>query len=71
MAKNWRELMDNVGNDKQQVTLLQVGSDGERVEITFNSEGKTWQEMLERYVDFLYALSYVISEEDRERILDY
>lgn len=70
MAKKWRDLMDDFGNYREQVTLLRAGSDGERVEITFNSEGLTWHEMLENYLNFLYALGYVISEEDRERILD-
>lgn len=70
MAKNWRDLMDDFATHREQVTLLRTGSDGGRVEITFGSEGLTWHDMLERYMDFLSALSYVISEEDRERILD-
>lgn len=69
MAKNWRDLMDDFGNYREQVTLLQVGSDGERVELTFNSEGLTWQDMIEKYLNFLYAVGYVISEEDRDRLL--
>ncbi len=67
MTKNWRDLMDDY--NREQVTLLRTGSDGERVEITFNSEGLTWHAMLERYLDFLAGLGYVISTEDREQIL--
>ena len=69
MAKNWKDLMNEFGSHSETVTLLRVGSDGERIEITFNSEGMTWNQMLERYVDFLHALGYVISEEDRDRLL--
>lgn len=71
MTKKWRDIMDELSNYKETVTLLRVGSDGERVELTFNSEALTWQEMIERYINFLYAIGYVITEEDRDRLLDY
>jgi len=69
MPRNWRELMDDYSSYREQVTLLRTGSDGERVEITFNSDGLTWHTMLERYLDFLSGLGYIISTEDREQIL--
>lgn len=69
MNRNWRDLMDDFSSHREQVTLLRTGSDGERVEITFNSDGITWHAMLERYLDFLAGLGYVISIEDREHIL--
>lgn len=64
-----RYLLENENNFRTQVYLIQTGANGDKVEISFNSTELPWPEMIEKYLAFLSALGYVISEDDRDRIL--